>query len=80
MSERRYFPPLASVTGDLGGQPPVDQAQPGWHLDVFMHSQHTGFLDAPLWLPTGSTRGVDIGAITIGCSSALRPGTEVPHG
>lgn len=43
------------VTGSCGMQPKLEDTRNGWYFDAQNNYQHDCFIDAPEWVPSGST-------------------------
>ena len=69
------YKPNPQFTGRCQWQPRPDQTQNGWYIDSHANYTEAGFLDAPEQLPSGSVRGIDIGAVRL-MSSAVDRDTQ----
>lgn len=74
MAARTYWEPMDIGTGTPAGQPGGAKVRDGWRLRNG-HFQETCFLDAPVFLPAGGTRGIDCGRTTLGVAHLPREGT-----
>lgn len=70
----KCYPPHPQFTGRCQWQPHGEDTRSAWYFDANLNFQETGFLDAPMRLPSGSVRAVDIGDLRLMVSEVEREG------